>query len=271
MPARRMYLLDLGSLSGDKGWFLPGALGGAATRENRTPSRTWMEVPVPAALIEHEDGIVLFDAGTVPDALISRPRPTQNFPLTRFTSENRLEKQLSSIGFKPDDINYVVISHLHWDHIGQLPALGMNSKVPLIVQKKELEWALLTIWQGKGVYYTAEDMNPLLGANWFPLQEKAFELLDGIVLEWTGGHTPGHQIAKVTLNSGDSYVLTGDYLHIPEEYDLETKGWLLGDGEEWQTEIRKLKLEVLSRKSKLVISHDPGLWEKYPKAPKALE
>ncbi|MGI0080746.1 MAG: N-acyl homoserine lactonase family protein, partial [Nitrososphaerales archaeon] len=61
------------------------------------------------------------------------------------------------------------------------------------------------------------------------------------------------------------------YLHIPEEYDLETKGWLLGDSEEWQTEIRKLKLEVLAQKAKLVISHDPGLWDKYPKAPKFLE
>ncbi len=270
MPARKMYLLDLGTLAGDKGWFLPGGLGGAATRNNRNPARTWVEIPVPAALIEHKDGLVLFDAGTSPDANTTRPRPTENFPLTKFSQDNLLEKQLATIGYKPEDITYIAISHLHWDHVGQLPSFE-NRKVPLLIQKKELEWALYTIWQGKGVYYTLEDMQPLVGANWFPLDEKSFELFDGITLEWTGGHTPGHQIVKVKLDSGNTYVLTGDYLHIPEEYELETKGWLLGDAEEWQTEIRKLKLQVMAQKSKLVISHDPSLWDKFPRAPKFLD
>ena len=272
MPAKKLYLLYLGTLAGDKGWFLPGALGGAATNSNRNPQRTWVEVPVPAALIEHKDGLILFDAGASGDAMTTRPGPTQNFPLVKFENENLLEKQLAVVGYKPQDINFVVLSHLHWDHVGQLPVLGStNKKIPLIVQKKELEWTLYSIWNGKGVYYTLEDMKPLIGANWFPLEDKQFELLDGVTLEWTGGHTPGHQIVKVTLGSGASYVLTGDYLHIPEEFELETKGWLMGDVEEWQTEVRKLKLEVLAQKNKLVISHDPCLWEKYPRAPKWLE
>lgn len=269
MPAEKLYLLDLGWLGGDIGWFLPGGPGGAATKSNRNPPSTWVEVPCSAALIEHKDGLILFDAGASPDAMTTRPGPTENFPLTRFVDDNRLEAQLAAIGYKPEDIAYIVISHLHWDHVGQLPIFG-SRRVPLILQKKELEWALYSIWNGRGVYYTLDDLKPLVGANWFPLAEKYFELLDGVALEWTGGHTPGHQIAKVTLRSGNSYVLTGDYLHIPEEYELETKGWLLQDAEEWQIELRKLKLEVLAKKSKLVLSHDPKLWEKYPKAPKAL-
>lgn len=270
LPAQKMCLLDLGALSGDKGWFLPGSLGGGATRSNRSPERTWVEIPVVAALIQHKDGLVLFDAGASPDVNTTRPKTTEEFPLTRFSDQNLLEKQLSLLGLRPADIAYVVISHLHWDHIGQLPTFG-NRKVPLILQKRELEWALYSIWQAKALNYTLEDMQPLIGSNWFPLEDKSFELLDGITLEWTGGHTPGHQIVKVTMTSGNTYVLTGDYLHTPEEYDLETKGWLLGDAEEWQAEIRKLKLQVMAQKAKLVISHDPGLWEKYPRAPRWIE
>lgn len=269
MPARKMYLLDLGWLAGDKGWFLPGAAGGAATKNNRNPPRTWVEIPVMAALVEHRDGLVLFDAGFTPDANATRPMPTQNFPVTRFSQENLIEKQLATTGYRPEDINFIVVSHLHWDHVGQLSVFPRST--PLLVHKRELEWALLTIWQGKGVYYTLEDMQPLVGANWFPLDEKSFELFDGVTLEWTGGHTPGHQVLKVELGSGNSYILTGDYLHLPEEYELEAKGWLLGDAEEWQLEIRKMKLQVLAQKAKLIISHDPELWSKYPRAPKWLD
>ena len=269
MPAEKLYLLDLGWLGGDLGWFLPGGAGGGATRSNRAPETTWVDVPVSGALIEHKDGLVLFDVGTDPNALKTHPRQTENFPLTKFTDENRLENQLAMIGYKPEDIDFIVISHLHWDHVGQFN-IFKGRKVPLIVQKRELEWALYTIWQGRGGYYDFEDLVPLVGSSWFPLEDRIFELLDGIELEWTGGHTPGHQIVKVTLRSGNSYVLTGDYLHIPEEYELEMKGWLLSDAEEWQVQLRKLKLNVLAKHSKLIISHDPKLWEKYPRAPNAL-
>jgi glyoxylase-like metal-dependent hydrolase (beta-lactamase superfamily II) len=269
MPAEKLFLLDLGWLAGDIGWFLPGKAGGAATKSNRNPGRAWVEIPVSGALVEHKDGRILFDVGTEPDANTTRPAQTENFPLVRFTDENRLEKQLALAGYKAEDIDYIVISHLHWDHVGQF-SIFKAKKIPLIVQKKELEWALYIIWNGKGGYYNIQDLLPLVGNSWFPLVDKTLELMDGVAVEWTGGHTPGHQILKVKLRSGKTYVLTGDYLHIPEEYDLESKGWLLSDQEEWQVELRKLKLEVLTRHAELIISHDPKLWEKYPRAPKAL-
>jgi len=270
MVAEKMYLLDLGQLSGDIGWFLPGRDGGAATKTNRNQARRWVDVPVDAALIIHEDGIILFDSGPSSDANETRPIPTTNFPITRFNEENMLEKQLALVGYKPEDIDYIVLSHLHWDHIGQLN-IFKELKTPIIVQKKELEWALYSIWIGKGVYYTFEDMNMLRNMIWYPIDEKIFELFDGVTLYWTGGHTPGHQIAKVTLRSGNCYFLLGDFLHIPEEYEKEAKGWLLADSEEWLTELRKLKLREKTQNCKLVISHDPDLWKKFPKAPNPVE
>jgi N-acyl homoserine lactone hydrolase len=269
LPVKRLILIDLGWLGGDIGWFLPGGAGGAATRTNRTPKTTWVDIPISAALIETDNGVVLFDAGTDTDAMSTRPEQTMNFPITSFKDENRLENQLKLAGYKPEDVSFIVISHLHWDHVGQL-SIFKGQNIPLIIQKKELEWALYSIWTGKGVYYNLQDLGALVGAPWYPIDERHFELMEGISLEWTGGHTPGHQIANVALPSGKSYVLTGDYLHIPEELQFEAKGWLLSDAEEWQVELRKLKLQVMARKSELVIGHDPKLWDKFPKAPKAL-
>lgn len=42
------------------------------------------------------------------------------FPVTKFSDENRMENQLRQIGLKPEDIHFIVFSHLHLDHTGNL-------------------------------------------------------------------------------------------------------------------------------------------------------
>lgn len=51
---------------------------------------------------------------------------------------------------------------------------------------------------------------------------------------------------------------------------METKGWLLGDADEYYTSIRKIKLLAMRPKTHIVVSHDPKLCEKYQKAPKSI-
>jgi len=138
MYAEKIYLLDYGWLGGDCGWFLPGAAGGAMTYSNRKPERKWIEIPVSGALIQHKDGYILFDTGISPEAMKTHEKGLMEaFPITRISEENRLENQLKKINVKPEDISFVVISHLHLDHIGQA-AIFKDLKTPIIVQKKEL-------------------------------------------------------------------------------------------------------------------------------------
>jgi glyoxylase-like metal-dependent hydrolase (beta-lactamase superfamily II) len=241
------------------------------TFSQREPVRRWVEIPVSAAVVRHPDGNVLFDAGIAFDAMTTHDRGLMEaFPIVRIEQDNRIDNQLKKIGLGPQDIDYIVISHLHLDHIGQLDVF-LPYHTPIIVQKRELEAALYLLWQGKGGAYDFADLAPLRGAAWMPLADRQFELLDGVVIEWTGGHTAGHQVMHVTTESGHFYTFTGDYLHLPDEYDLEAKGWLLSDAEEWHAYIRKLKLLQKSRRGQLVMGHDPGLWDKFPAAPAGLE
>ncbi|MCY0859774.1 MAG: N-acyl homoserine lactonase family protein [Sulfolobaceae archaeon] len=271
MPVKNVYLLDLGWLGGDIGWFLPGAAGGAMTYSNKNPKREWVLIPVSAAVIEHTDGYILFDTGIAPDAMQTHEKGLMEaFPIEKFSEENRLEKQLALLNLKPEDIMYVVISHLHLDHIGQA-VIFKDLKTPIIVQKKELQYALLMLWQNKGGAYDFADLAPLRGANWIPIGDEKLELLDGVEAEFTGGHTPGHQVLNVDVGNGKKFTLTGDYLHLPKELDLQAKGWLLGDADEWHTYIAKMRMRLASKKYKLIISHDPDLWNKYPKAPKPVK
>lgn len=271
MLADKVYLLDYGWLGGDIGWFLPGAGGGAMTYSNRNPKRDWVEIPISGAVIQHQDGNILFDTGIALDAMETHAKGLMEvFPITRITEENRVEKQLKNIGMKPEDISFVVISHLHLDHVGQaLPF--RDAKTPLIVQKRELESSLYMLWQGKGGAYDISDLQPLVGANWTPVDDHKFEIVDGVEAEFTGGHTKGHQILNVETKAGNNYTFTGDFLHLPQEYDMEAKGWLLSDADEWHAYIRKMKVRNKARKTKMVLGHDPKLWEKFPKAPKGLD
>jgi len=269
--AEEIYLLDLGWLAGDVGWFLPGAAGCALTFSNREPPRRWVEIPVSAVVVKHPGGNVLFDAGISPNAMETHEKAlVEAFPIVQMSAENHIENQLQKCGLRPRDIDFIVISHLHLDHIGQLGAFSEYGP-PIVVQKRELESALYLLWQNKGGAYDFTDLGALRGANWAPIDDRQFELLDGVVVEWTGGHTAGHQVMHVTTQSGRHYTFTGDYLHIPEEYELEAKGWLLTDADEWHAYIRKLKLMQKARKSHLVMGHDPGLWKKFPAAPGSLK
>ena len=61
----KFYILDNGWETLDKSFFIAGA--NSATASNRNPETEWINIPIQAYLIEHEDGWILFDTGCDPD------------------------------------------------------------------------------------------------------------------------------------------------------------------------------------------------------------
>lgn len=267
---KKIYLLDYGWLAGDMGFFIPDPATWTEKLQNRMRLPEWVEIPVTGAVIEHKDGIVLIDTGSNPEAQKVWGATWEVFPMVKYSDENRVENQLKLIGLKPEDVNFVVFTHLHLDHAGGAYIFA-PLKTPLITHKKELVYALYMIWLGKVGAYQPVDLEPLKGASWYPFDGESLELLPGIDLILVGGHTPGSIIIRVVTNTGNTYIFTGDFIHLPQELEREAKGWLLGNADEYLTSLRKLKMLAKRPNTYLVISHDPKLWERYPKAPKALE
>jgi glyoxylase-like metal-dependent hydrolase (beta-lactamase superfamily II) len=141
---------------------------------------------VHAWVIRHPDGPVLVDTGIGPGhALIEewyRPRVTL------------LADALAGIGLGVGDIAAVVVSHLHFDHCGQLPALA----APVHVQADEHRAA-----QAEG--YTVPEWADI-PADRLRLVRGDDEIAPGIRLLATPGHTPGHQSVVVEA-AGDRVVL----------------------------------------------------------------
>ena len=109
-------------------------------RGSRLPSLAWILLsptwgarrPIHVFVIEHEDGLILFDTGqdraslTDPDYYPSSPVMRLVYRrLARFEigPDETVSAQLAVLGYRAEDVRWVVLSHLHQDHIGGLREL----------------------------------------------------------------------------------------------------------------------------------------------------
>ena len=194
--------------------------------QNLAPQDT-IKVPVGFFVVMHPKGNVLFDTGNN-DKIITDPSywgPAFQRLSPVNTPDMAIDAQLAKIGLKPDDITYVVVSHLHIDHGGNV---GKFPNSTLVVQKDEIRNAF---WPEPGTAgpYIPGDIAPLrsdLGEA-MPNKYKMIQLNgdmdifgDGsiVVKRWVG-HTPGSQMMVVRLPKTGTIILTGDNVYFRENVE----------------------------------------------------
>ncbi|MBT3171471.1 MAG: MBL fold metallo-hydrolase, partial [Rhodospirillaceae bacterium] len=99
-----------------------------------------VRIPVPAYLIDHPKGRVLFDSGLHPDVQTDAAGRVGAEMAKTFEVEFRpgeeISTRLETLDIAAESIDYLVNSHLHWDHTGGNELIP-NAKI--IIQKKEWE------------------------------------------------------------------------------------------------------------------------------------
>jgi N-acyl homoserine lactone hydrolase len=171
-------------------------------------------IVVGAYLVPHPDGLLLFDSGfgEVPDPESDRYYRTVRRPLRDGLGEH---------GVDPGDVRLVVNCHLHRDHCGGNPELPGR---PLFVQRAELEAA-------RQPGYTVPGLVDFAGAAYEPLDGEA-ELLPGVRVVPTPGHTDGHQSLVVDCAEGP-VVLLGQAYEFASDWARAAVAWSLArDGVE---------------------------------------
>ena len=142
--------------------------------------------PVLAFAVRHREGIILVDTGIGE----GNEWVDENYrPRSR-----DVRVALSGAKLDPDAVRAIVNSHLHFDHCGQNRAFP---GVPIHVQQAELDLALR---EGHTVVEWVDFPNARYEA-----VEGDREIVDGVSVLATPGHTPGHQ--SVTVRVGDGLVL----------------------------------------------------------------
>ena len=131
---------------------------------------------------------------------------------------------LRSIGLETDEIDLVICTHLHFDHVGRNAKLNDAGKlVPTfanaryIVQRQELEDAMRTHERNRASYLD-HNILPILEYDQFDLLEGETELLPGLRVVPVPGHNLGQQ-AVILESEGEGLVFTADLLptffHLP--------------------------------------------------------
>jgi N-acyl homoserine lactone hydrolase len=165
-------------------------------------------------LVVHPQGMLLYDTG-LNDRLVGRPlyeNVLEGYGQIKF---NTLSGQLANIGVTPRDIDYLVLSHYHWDHVGNAGDFAAST------------WL---VYQGDRARMFDKESRayPWFG-QYSALEHARTTVLNGdhdvfgdgtVVVIATPGHTEGHCSLLVRLKNTGPVLLSGDLYHYAEERDL---------------------------------------------------
>lgn len=223
-------------------------------------------MPVASFLVEHPQGLVLFDTGMHPDVAHSNDRlhGLESMFTPELAPDGSVGPQLRAAGFDPADVAFIVSSHLHFDHCGghlEIP----NARV--LVQAPEWKAGHHPRLIEAGVYDPAD----------FDIGHDV-ELLDGehdifgdgtVVALPTPGHTAGHQSLWIR-GGGRHFVLTSDACYTREHFEKTILPSNAFDSRRMTESLALLRGMRERQGVELLYGHDAAQWRELPHAPKPL-
>jgi glyoxylase-like metal-dependent hydrolase (beta-lactamase superfamily II) len=234
--------------------------------ERRLPADARNRIPMGmrCLLVEHESELVLIDTGV---GNKESPRFHDIYgienqaPDAPVADRTALEAGVAAAGFTTDDVTLVINTHLHFDHAGgntfrdtdgAVRATFPNARY--VVQRGELEWATRTNERTAASYFPA-NWDAVREAGQLELVDRDIEIVPGISVRRTPGHTPHHQ--SVLLESGgETACFLGDV--VPTTHHLPLP-WIMGYDVEPLVTLeskRELLADALRKDWLLVFEHD---------------
>jgi glyoxylase-like metal-dependent hydrolase (beta-lactamase superfamily II) len=213
--------IDELALPADTGaWLLPEA----------TPELIADSGPLPAASVDgdgrlalsvHTFALRIGERRVLVDTGVGNGKPRAN-PAWSDLDTSFLAR-LSAADFAPEDVDLVVTTHLHTDHVGWNTRWDGAAWTPTfphaahLVAREEYEW-----WTGQDLdagrrQLFADSVEPVRASGqlrFLDVPSAGLEVAPGLELVRTPGHTPGHVAVRVTSGAATA-MITGDCLHHP--------------------------------------------------------
>lgn len=250
----KLYAMTCGQITGELGYLMEGGTG-------------MVTLPIPAYLIVHPKGTALFDTGMHPDCQHDPLKRLGQRLMTlfqiRFKPGEEVSAQLEAIDRDPAKIDFIISSHLHFDHVGG-NALIPNATV--IVQKREWQAGMdPEVARLRG--FNRRDFD--LGHAVREVEGEHDVFGDGrVVCLPTHGHTPGHQSLKLRLQSGD-VVLAGDACYFCQTLRERRLPTNVFDRAAMHASLERLAALEASG-ARIFFGHDSEFWKTVPQAPAAI-
>lgn len=250
----KVHVLSTGVMETDLTWLL---LQGGTTiksRHQREDPIPWGECPTHAVLIEHPEGRILWDTG-VPRDWETRWAPTgfhDFFPVQEDPAgPGYLDSSLAQLELTPDDIDVLVLSHLHFDHAANA-SMFTDPKTRIIANAAEIEGARAIEGYSQGAHivsdYAGLDLEAVSGD---------VELVDGVHLIETPGHTWGTMSLRVDLPNDGTKIFTSDAVYLGASWGPPATGAaIVWDNLAWLESVAKLRGIAEATGAEVVFGHD---------------
>jgi glyoxylase-like metal-dependent hydrolase (beta-lactamase superfamily II) len=209
-------------------------------------------------LLQGPAGPILVDTG-----FTTRLAKLKGFPLENFRTRDAL---LETAGVNPNEVKMVILTHLHWDHFD---LEGFLPKATFWVQRREVDF-----WNGFGGQDAwtrrflsdcySQDLGALQSSGRLKVVDGNLELVEGVQLEWVGGHSPGMPIVVVQSPKGP-FVIANDALTTyrnlrdwaPPTIHLNSIAECLGA-------MARIKQLSGGDEARICPGHDGEIWRKFP-------
>lgn len=241
----RVWLLDNGSIVIEHTqllWNVPGPQ---------------VRIPVYSVLVEHDDGLFLFDTGIG----IEHMNAVLPFELPEQTEDQTIPAQLERCGFGLGDVTAVVNSHLHIDHVGG-NQLFRGTNVRHLIHEKEVAQARnhepfeFFGYSDKSWDYEGASIETFSGDT---------ELAKGLWVYETPGHTVGH--VSVLVDGEQPLLFAMDVAYTADALERGIQPGFHHTPVDGVRSIARVKQLAEERGAQIFLSHDMEAWQGYTHAP----
>jgi glyoxylase-like metal-dependent hydrolase (beta-lactamase superfamily II) len=192
-----------------------------------------------------------------------KPRPTRSF--WNMMNSDRYEKNLAASGLSVNDIDFVMCTHLHGDHVGWNTRLENGRWVPTfpkaryVFADRELAyWTKRQQDDPAACPWIVDSVLPIVAANRADIVKSAHAFNDLVTLIPTPGHTIDHYSVRVGRPGADA-IVTGDMIHSPLQARFPELGMMADyDSKQAGQSRRSLFGQVCDTSTLMCMAHFPS-------------
>jgi glyoxylase-like metal-dependent hydrolase (beta-lactamase superfamily II) len=197
------------------------------TKELLDENRAWLE---PHYLDPHDDALVLCIQGFViktahhtilVDTCVGNHKRRPSRPFWDMMDSDRFTNGLAALGLTVNDIDYVMCTHLHGDHVGWNTRLDSGRWVPtfpkakyIMADRELIYWTQRQKDNPSSAPWMTDSVLPVVAANRAQIVKSDFAFNDQVQLLPTPGHTVDH-FSVLVGGPGRDALITGDMVHSP--------------------------------------------------------
>jgi N-acyl homoserine lactone hydrolase len=251
--ANKVSVIPCGAMTADLTWLLLKPGRSMVDRSHKNDPAPWVDVPSHCVLVETDEGKILWDT-SCPRDWEERWGPTglqEFFPYDKVSEDEYLDSRLNQMGVGLDEIDYVILSHLHFDHAGNAQ-MFKNTNAKLVCHEKEREFAF-----GFGGLFNGAHLKTDYEGLDFQTVSGDTEFLPGVKLIETPGHTVGTMSMQVTLPDSGAMIFTSDAVYMGESYGPPaTPAAIVNNLEQFYASVEKLRGIQEDTNATMVFGHD---------------